>query len=121
MCSAVSPLWPHGVDAAPGERLGVGVSRVFPEGRVSERQLRKHDAQYEPERCDPPGGSLDALADPYTNTGSAPFMRSAGDTETEDGLVRLVVAGREIVGAVVVRAPCAWVYRAAFLRVEDIE
>lgn len=43
------------------------------------------------------------------------------DTETLAGLVRLVVEGREVVGAVVIRCPVPWVYRRPYLVPEDVD
>ncbi len=57
-------------------------------------------------------------------------MRAAGlssalsfdDTFTARGdLVRLVVSGHEVVGAVTIAAPMPWVYRRSHLLVGDVE
>jgi len=43
-------------------------------------------------------------------------------TETPDGaLVKLVVRGGEVVGGVIIRAPCPWVYRKRHLLPSDVD
>lgn len=47
---------------------------------------------------------------------------TAAPTETPDGgLVRLIVAAGEVVGAVVILNPQPWVYRRPFLEPSDVD